>query len=1212
MKFATKLSLSVTAAAFVAVPLLGLSISRMARDIVSEAIVNEELVAARHLSGDIEQLLARADAGLQVIGQDVFLRRYLAPSGIPFTNEARRDLAEEFEQRGKVTGPWLAVMAFGRDGTIVLSTSATDVGRNISDFAAGRQVHQAVLRGEKYRSDVLPIDKGGRQAIVLAMPVMSEDHTRVSGAVMGYFDWTAIQRVLDQTSRSSHAYLIANDGQVLATSSDERKRMLHQHLSRSALLDTARTGKPASGILTLEQGATPALVAAITVDRQNSATAPRWILLLATPLNVAFAPVDAMTRHIVFGVTAAMLAMAAIFYTMGRRLARPIEHLTAAMTEVVAGRLDSRARVESRDEVGTLASTFNRMIDDLGKQREELAAANNFLESVIDTSAGVIFAIDPTGRFEFVNERATELAGYSNDELLRQPFMMLIHPDMQDKVMTDFTTILQGETVHAHEAMLLRKDGTSRWIEYSAGPVKEGEEFVRIVGAATDITLRKQLQATLQESNELLKFVVENVPARIFWKDRESRYLGCNTTLAKDAGYSSAEELIGKTDFDMGWKDQAELYRTDDKAVMESGQPRIGIEEPQTTPDGGTIWLHTSKVPLRGVNGQVIGILGIYEDVTERKRAMLAIEASERKLRAVLDATTEGILMVDAQTRQVVLPNRAICDMLGYSAEEIAKLDVDDIHPAESLPFVMRQFERQAQGEIRLAMDMPVQRKDGSVFFADITSSPTQLGGRECLVGAFHDITERKRAEETLQKSEELYRSLVENTSDIVWEVDATGVYTYVSSRIHEMLGYTPDEIIGKKPFDLMPPEESQRMAGKFATLVAGSLPIRSIENINRHKDGHLVTLETSGVPFYLPDGSLGGYRGIDRDITERIRSRHELELKNAMLTTQQELSPDGILVVDAAARIVYYNQRFISLWDIPPALVATGDDEPVLRHVVGKQADPEAFLAQVRTIFESRAEKSHDELHLADGGTVERYSAPMFGANGAYYGRAWYFRDITERKRNEEIIKASLAEKEALLREIHHRVKNNMQVVISLLNLEVGKIVDPTVVQMLRDGQRRIEVMALVHEKLHQSRNLDKVDAKSYIEDLARSSFNASERSGAQVRLTLAVETIGLGLDAATPCGLIINELISNALKHGFPDGRAGEIRVALRALPDREIELVVADDGIGMPVQFDWRNARSLGLRLVRNLVERQLQGRIELDRTAGTVWKIAFKML
>ena len=134
----------------------------------------------------------------------------------------------------------------------------------------------------------------------------------------------------------------------------------------------------------------------------------------------------------------------------------------------------------------------------------------------------------------------------------------------------------------------------------------------------------------------MLQLVVENVPSRIFWKDSDLRYLGCNTRFAKDAGLSNPGELIGKTDFEMTWKDQAELYCNDDKSVMESGTAKLDIEEPQTTPDGNMIWLSTSKVPLRDKDKQIIGVLGLYRDITERVRIEQKLNESERRFSDLL------------------------------------------------------------------------------------------------------------------------------------------------------------------------------------------------------------------------------------------------------------------------------------------------------------------------------------------------------------------------------------------------------------------------------------------------------------------------------------------------------------------------------------------------------------------------------------------------
>jgi len=171
------------------------------------------------------------------------------------------------------------------------------------------------------------------------------------------------------------------------------------------------------------------------------------------------------------------------------------------------------------------------------------------------------------------------------------------------------------------------------------------------------------------ESVGLLTDIVENAPIRIFWKDRDGRYLGCNTLFARDAGLEHPDQLIGRTDFDMGWKDQAELYRADDASVMDSGESKLGYEEPQTTPDGKTIWLRTSKVPLRDKQQKVIGILGIYEDITDRKLAGLALEDSDERLRLAFSASNQAWFDLDITTgRGEVSPEYP--GMLGYSNEE--------------------------------------------------------------------------------------------------------------------------------------------------------------------------------------------------------------------------------------------------------------------------------------------------------------------------------------------------------------------------------------------------------------------------------------------------------------------------------------------------------------------------------------------------------------
>ncbi len=204
----------------------------------------------------------------------------------------------------------------------------------------------------------------------------------------------------------------------------------------------------------------------------------------------------------------------------------------------------------------------------------------------------------------------------------------------------------------------------------------------------------------------------------------------------------------------------------------------------------------------------------------------------------------------------------------------------------------------------------------------------------------------------------------------------------------------------------------------------------------------------------------------------------------------------------------------------------------------------------------------------------------------------------------------ASLKEKEVLLREIHHRVKNNMQVISSLLKLQSRNVKDKQQIEMLKESQNRIKAMALIHEKLYRSKDLANIDFNDYIKNLVNDLFLSYKVSTGKVALKMNIETVSFGIDTAIPCGLIVNELVSNSLKYAFPKGKDGEIKISLRTLEEGDIELIVSDNGVSIPKDLDFRNTESLGLRLITNLAEKQLQGKVELNRNKGTEFQIKFK--
>jgi two-component sensor histidine kinase len=211
---------------------------------------------------------------------------------------------------------------------------------------------------------------------------------------------------------------------------------------------------------------------------------------------------------------------------------------------------------------------------------------------------------------------------------------------------------------------------------------------------------------------------------------------------------------------------------------------------------------------------------------------------------------------------------------------------------------------------------------------------------------------------------------------------------------------------------------------------------------------------------------------------------------------------------------------------------------------------------------------------------------------------------------RTEERLKTSLREKELLLREVHHRVKNNMQIISSLLKYQSDTRPDGNPREIFRESQDRINAISMIHELLYQSEDLASIDFRRYVTSLASSLYRSRGVSMKRVNLDVDVSKLSVGVDTAVPCGLIINELVSNSLQHAFPDGGDGEIGIALDSHDGDECELTVCDNGAGIPDALNFRESGTLGLRLVVNLVEHQLRGMIELSRAEGTEFRIHFK--
>lgn len=344
----------------------------------------------------------------------------------------------------------------------------------------------------------------------------------------------------------------------------------------------------------------------------------------------------------------------------------------------------------------------------------------------------------------------------------------------------------------------------------------------------------------------------------------------------------------------------------------------------------------------------------------------------------------------------------------------------------------------------------------------------------------------------------------------------------------------------------------------------------------------------------------------------------HAAPLDHARLTSSDplakilDLADDAIVSIDEDQHIVLFNQGAERIFGYTYDELAGKSLDILLppRHITIHRRHIRDF-ATSNTSARRMGERSEIRARRKDG---SEFPAEASISKVSVNGKTMFtviLRDVTGRVAAEEQIRNSLREKEALLKEIHHRVKNNLQVVSSLLGLQSRVVADDATRRMFQESQNRIHSMALLHESLYQSNNLSRIDFPEYIRQLAAHLFHSYGVPADRIHLRTDLDRLYLNLDAAVPCGLIINELISNSLKYAFPDGRQGEVRVELREQPDHTARLVVSDNGIGLRSDIDWETARSLGLRLVRTLAD-QLGAKLEVQSREGTTVQLTFSAM
>ncbi len=466
------------------------------------------------------------------------------------------------------------------------------------------------------------------------------------------------------------------------------------------------------------------------------------------------------------------------------------------------------------------------------------------------------------------------------------------------------------------------------------------------------------------------------------------------------------------------------------------------------------------------------------------------------------------------------------------------------------------------------------------------------------------EIGFRKEAEDRLLESERTFRQLTENISIAVFTFDIEGKFTYVNPTTTIITGFSEKELLSMKFFDIVHPEHRESVMSKGFDRIKG-------EDVVQKYNFKIVTKqgETRWIEIYNSRATIDGLvvvLGTATDITERWITDNRIRESEEKYKYLIESIDEGLIIKDEFEKITFTNNAARKIFGYTEKEM----DNMNFQKLVSLE---DYARLQLETDKHIKGESSKYELEVICKDGEKRLilitASPVFDKD-TFMSTIAIFVDITDIREAGLKIESQLHEKEVMLQEIYHRVKNNLQIISSMLKLQASYVDDEYSIQMFRNCQHRVKSMSLVHEKLYRSDNLSRVSFKDYTESLIKNLFASLNINSNRIKYELDIKNVNLNISVAIPCGLIINELITNALKYGFPNDKKGLIKISIIKLEDEKIKLTVWNNGSPLPKDFDMDNLTSFGMKLV-DILKHQLEAELIIERKEGVAFSLIFAL-
>jgi len=852
------------------------------------------------------------------------------------------------------------------------------------------------------------------------------------------------------------------------------------------------------------------------------------------------------------------------------------------------------------------------------KTQEKLIKAEEYASSIIGSSLNMIVSLDSDLNIKEFNRTAQQILGFSKDDVIGQPVKILF--EQRDKL-AQIIRKVNREGEFEGEISCLRKSGSGCDVFLSVSQLRsEGGQGMGYVCSMKDITdiieSRKQLAKTEEKYVDLF----ENASDLIQGLDPNGRILYVNKAWKEALGYNDSEVSV-LCFFDLMSKESKDKFVSYFEGITKGRSTKTQIWV-LIRKDGSEIQVE-SKENLKFEADRPHSVRSIMRDVTGAIEADRRAQEQQAKIEAIFDSGDIMFWTVNENTALTSF-NKKYRDTIFWLYGVVPELNNDLNKPKKK--FASDEYHGFWEGKYREVFETgkrvffqtKTRDKDGKTYFREVYLSPIWDTRNKTKVkevaGMGVDITEKKTAERRISEQSAKVSTIFNAANHMIWSVDTNFRFTSYNDFYEKKLAERFDAQIanGINAIDLN--EQCSNGSGEiiekyYSRVLKGEMVQFETVQVDKYKKEHVEEVFLS--PIYNEEGVINEIAGIAQTVTFKRTAERKLKDQAAKINAIFDSTAMLIWTVDRNLRIVSYNKVFgIQHFKLLGHEVSIGSD---FVSALGSSVNEEG-LKELRKYFSDvfKGDKQQFEgvLYGKDGKKrwMETFLNPIYLEDDRVKEISCLSYEITEKKIIEEQMLESIHEKEILLQEVHHRVKNNLQVISSILNLQSSYVKDENSLNILRESQNRIKSMSFIHESLYQTRDFSRIEFSDYILSLSNNLIHSYSIDIGKIALKTKFEKVFLSLDQAIPCGLIVNELVSNALKYAFPQGTFGEITLTIRD-SEKIIEIEIGDNGIGLPDGLEVSNSDSLGLQLVYTLID-QLDATIDVTSQDGTKYLITFE--